>query len=335
MKNILSNQRLFPYPMKNLKKICIINLFILVNLLAGCARPEPPLRIGTNQWVGYEPLYLARDLGYLDDTPVRLAEYLSTSDVMNALRNESIEAAAITLDEALILLSEGFDLKIILIFDYSVGADALVARPGIRDIKGLKGKKIGTEGMASGAYILSRALEAGGLGPSDVKIVPVSAGEQEKAFKEGSVDAVITFEPAMTRIMEAGGKKIFDSRMIPGEILDVLAVRADVLKKQHNTARDIIKNWFRAIDYLKKNQKDASERMARRSHVTGEQYIKSLEGLYFPGFAENNALLVSEAPGILATAQRLINIMLDNGFIKKNVDPAAIIDAAPLMRGRP
>ena len=30
-------------------------------LLAGCgSQPEPPLRVGTNLWPGYEPLYLAR-----------------------------------------------------------------------------------------------------------------------------------------------------------------------------------------------------------------------------------------------------------------------------------
>jgi len=32
--------------------------------LGGCMRePDSPLRIGTNVWIGSEPLYLARELG--------------------------------------------------------------------------------------------------------------------------------------------------------------------------------------------------------------------------------------------------------------------------------
>jgi hypothetical protein len=39
----------------------------LLAALFGCMRePEPALRIGTNVWIGSEPLYLARELGHLD-----------------------------------------------------------------------------------------------------------------------------------------------------------------------------------------------------------------------------------------------------------------------------
>ncbi|MFN5564811.1 MAG: nitrate ABC transporter, partial [Pseudanabaena sp.] len=36
-----------------------------------------PLRIGSNLWTGYETLYLARDLGYYNDKPIRLVDYPS------------------------------------------------------------------------------------------------------------------------------------------------------------------------------------------------------------------------------------------------------------------
>ena len=44
-------------------------------MLGACVRdPEPPLRIGTNVWIGSEPLYLARELGRLDPETVQLVE---------------------------------------------------------------------------------------------------------------------------------------------------------------------------------------------------------------------------------------------------------------------
>ena len=44
-------------------------------LLSACgARYEAPLTVGTNTWTGYEPLYLARDLGLHEGLPLRLVE---------------------------------------------------------------------------------------------------------------------------------------------------------------------------------------------------------------------------------------------------------------------
>ena len=64
--------------------------------------PAPPLRIGTNVWTGSEPLYLARDLGYLDPRTVQLVEYPSASEVLRAFRNQAIDGAVISLDEVLV-----------------------------------------------------------------------------------------------------------------------------------------------------------------------------------------------------------------------------------------
>jgi len=88
---------------------------VLAPSLAGCGvEPAPPLRIGTNVWPGYEPLYLARELGYLDPRSVHLVEYPSASEVIRAFRNHAIEAAALTFDEVLLLTQDGFKPRVVL-----------------------------------------------------------------------------------------------------------------------------------------------------------------------------------------------------------------------------
>ncbi len=88
---------------------------VLALSLAGCGvEPAPPLRIGTNVWSGYEPLYLARELGYLDPRSVHLVEYPSASEVIRAFRNQAIEAAALTFDEVLLLTQDGFEPRVVL-----------------------------------------------------------------------------------------------------------------------------------------------------------------------------------------------------------------------------
>src|SRR5262245_19736949 len=120
-------------------------------LLAGCARPpETALRIGTNVWVGGEPLYLARDLGRLDPATVQLVEYPSASEVMRAYRNEAIDGMVISLDELFGLAADGLQPRIILVIDISNGADVVVGRSGMRSMSDLKGKSVAVESSALG-----------------------------------------------------------------------------------------------------------------------------------------------------------------------------------------
>ena len=59
-------------------RLAYLLLLLVAATLAGCMRePESALRIGTNVWIGSEPLYLARELGRLDPKVVQLVEYLN------------------------------------------------------------------------------------------------------------------------------------------------------------------------------------------------------------------------------------------------------------------
>ena len=127
--------------------------------LAGCVRdPEPVLRIGTNVWIGSEPLYLARELGKLDPKAVHLVEYPSASEVLRAYRNQAIDGMVISLDELFGLRADGMQPRIIAVADVSDGADVVVARSGVASMKELAGRPIAVESGALGAFVLSRAL---------------------------------------------------------------------------------------------------------------------------------------------------------------------------------
>ncbi len=106
---------------------------------AACSEPRiQTLRIGTSVWPGYEPLYLARELGYLKTDEVDLLEYTSASQVLRAYKNGLLDAAAITLDEAIKLLEGGEDFRVILVMDVSNGADVLLGQASLKSIDDLK-----------------------------------------------------------------------------------------------------------------------------------------------------------------------------------------------------
>lgn len=293
---------------------------VLLLALLGCTpEPEPPLRIGTNVWPGYEPLYLARDLGYFDATPVRLVEYTSATEVSRAFRNGAIEAAALTLDEALSLLQYGVAARVVLVMDISHGADVVLARPEIKELRAIKGRRIGAESSALGGYVLARALQFAGLSHNEITVVFVPVAEQEQAYREHRVDALVTMEPARTRLLAQGARQLFDSSQIPGEIVDVLVVRQDYVDKHPQQVKSLITKWFSSLEYINIHPDDSSRRMTKRLAVSPEEVSLLFNGLRIHGVEENHRLLGRTPPDLLAPAQKLMQTLLKQDLLNKAV----------------
>lgn len=318
--------------------------FIILALLTGiteialtnCGSPTAsPLRIATNLWPGYETLYLARDLGYYGDKPIQLVDYPSGTEEVRAYRNGEIEGAALSIDQALALAATQEDLRIVAVMDFSNGADVILGKPEIKDIKGLKGKRVGVESTALGAFFLARALEKNGMTPKDIQIVSLELTEHERAYKEGKVDAVVTFGPAMAKLLDAGAKVLFDSSQIPGEIVDTLVVRKDAIAKSRDTIQALINSRFRALDYLEKNPQDAAARIAPRTKVTPEQILNAFKGIVQPNLADNIRLLDQSDPSLVNGMRKLVDVMVENKLIAKKIDPAKILDPSFLQNAKP
>ena len=299
--------------------------------LAACVRePEPVLRIGTNVWIGSEPLYLARELGHLDPKTIRLVEYPSASEVLRAFRNQTIDGMVISLDELLGLAADGLQPRIILVVDISHGADVVVGRPGMRTMRDLKGRRVAVESGALGAFVLSRALALDGMQASDVNVVHLESNEQPKAYEKGEVDGAVTFDPYRTQLLRAGASTLFDSTRIPGEIVDLVAVRSTVLEKQPRAVQTLLTGWFSAVDYLKREPNDAARRMGIRQQTTGEQFLASLQGLRIPSREENLKMLGGTAPELAVSGRKLMDLMLQAKLLSAAVPIEGMLAPSPL-----
>ena len=284
---------------------------------AGCNSQAPVLvRVGTIPWPGYDSLHAADELGYYGAAVrVRMVEYSSSTQVLRAFRNNSIEVAALTLDETMELAEDIPDLRVVQVLDGSLGADVLLARPGIEQLTDLRGHRIGYEATALGAYMLSRALETAGLRTEQVTLVPIQFDEHEKAFTNGLVDAVVTFEPVRGRLVAAGAKALFSSAQIPGEIVDVLVVRQAFLENNPGAMATLLGGSFRALDDARLSPDAALLAASARLRLTPAQTREAFQLITLPDLAENRRLLVGQPPALRATAARLGALMFQNKLL--------------------
>ncbi len=321
---------LFNFVFNRIEKYMIrrftLNALLLSLLLSGCNFKHPkPIRIGTNVWIGYETLYLARSLGYYDNLPVKMVELPSATEVLHAFRNHTVEIAALTLDETLTLLQSENDLKIILIMDISKGGDALLAKPNITALSDIKGKRIGVENTAVGAILLDGALHAAKLTPANINIVPLTIDEHISAYLTDQVDAIITFEPIKTQLLELGAKKLFDSSQIPDRIIDVLVTRQHIIEQRSDDLKQLLNAYFKALNYLHNNPGDASSRIAPRMGLASTNILPQYKGLIIPDLKQNLQYLNNENAKLLQSSTKLANLMLQKKLLSKPVDSQSLI----------
>jgi len=301
-------------------------LLVTLFLVTGCLSPPPaPLKLGTNLWPGYEPLYLAREQGFLAEDKVALVELLSASEVMRAYRNGAIDAAALTLDEVIALREVGLRPVIIQVTDISNGADVILVRPGITQMQDLRGHRIGVEATALGAYMLSRALALHGMTVDEVEIVHLEFNEHREAWLKGQVDAVVTFEPVRQQLLSEGARILFDSSMIPGEVVDLLVVREGLLESHRGQIEHLIAAWHQAVRHLQSAPEQAANVMKARLGGSADDVLNSLEYLDLPG-PEKSAALMQGAPAELEQqARRLAESMLDQGLLRQLPDLTGLV----------
>ena len=285
-----------------------------------------PLRVGSSIWPGYEPLYLAEEIdAYQAD--VRMIHYPSASEVLRAFKNKALEVAALTLDEAATLEAAGIPINIILVCDISNGADVIMARPEIKNMEGLIGAKIAVESTAVGAYTLSRALEIKQMSINQVRPFNVESNGHTHAYKTLQADAVVTYEPYRTQLLNLGAIEIFNSAQIPGEIVDVLVVHREYMDSHEEALSNLLTGWFTALKFMNSKPSKAYQFIGSRMKITPKEAQNSYQGLTLPSLSDNHTLLSGSPSPLMSSLQRLSKHMKDSGLIRPSFNASPITNS--------
>lgn len=311
----------------------LILLLVISILLTSCTEQiVPPLRIGTNIWPGYEPFYVTRHKYTESMEHIKLIEYRNASQVLNGIINNSIDVAAVTLDEAVKIKALGFDIEVVWVVDYSNGADALLTKPEITNSQELIGKRIGAETSALGLYVLSRYLELNNLKLSDITLVNLEANRHVQAYLSNEIDAVFTFEPSVSKLTEAGAIKLFDSTQIPGEIVDVLIINKKTITAQkHALLHQFLSLNNQTVKHIIDNITPYISSLNQRLNLSDTQLVDTFSKLIL--LDETHVL---EWMKDTKTQQRLIDsyneTLLSLGKIEKKCQCASLINMSYVER---
>lgn len=250
------------------------------------------LRIAYSDWPGWVAWEIAIQKGWFKEAGVDVDfKWFEYAPSMEAYSAGKVDAVAVTNGDALVTGSSGGKSTCIVANDYSDGNDMVVAKPGIKKMEQLKGKKIGVEVGFVDHLLLLNALKAAHMTDKDVTIVNVPTDQTPQALKSGTVDAIAAWQPNSGNAMKElpGSTPIFTSANVPGLIYDLLCVNPRSLAEHKDDWAKIVKVWFRVTDFIAdpKNLDEAAKIMSARVGLTPEQYKPLMKGTHLLNLAEN------------------------------------------------
>lgn len=248
---------------------------------------------------------------------VELVEFAQYSDVIQALDSGSVDASIMGITEAVTPIANGLDLDIVLMTDYSAGMDGIVAAPGINSVKGLKGKTVATNIGTMNHMLLLTALEQAGLSESDVNITNMSEGDATAALVGGSIDAASIFDPQMSKAAkESGGKVIFSSKDLPGELSDVLIIKDSIVKDRADEVQGIVDAWYQVQDKYNKDSDSVVDLISPKAELTNDEFYSLLDGIDIATKDYNKEVFANNGEKMTSLVTKVANFLKDADCIE-------------------
>ncbi len=168
----------------------------------------------------YLPNELTQQLGYFkqEGLDVTLIDEASGQSSENEVLAGQVDAGSGSYNHTIELQPKGKQMEAVVLLNVAPGEAEIVsakAASQIHSVSDLKGKNLGVTELGSGTQTITTALlHKVGVTTDQVHFIPVGAGDTFiAALQQGKIDAGMTTEPTISRILSSGvGKVLVDLR---------------------------------------------------------------------------------------------------------------------------
>lgn len=254
---------------------------------------------------------------------------------LNAFLKGEADAATLTIYEAILAASRGIPLRIVLLLDYTVGSDGLVAKTSNSSLLDLKGKRIGVEMGTISHFTVLKALEKAGLDKKEVQLVNYDLDGLQQAFLQDEVEAIALYEPYMSKLVRQGiGHILFSSQEIPRAICDVLFVREEALRDHPEVIEHWVEAWRDALNFREREPENYLRTLNRLNRTPIPALKEAFKGMFIADLLENRmAFGTPETPGYLLDSLRdMEQFMFEEGVITERLSLQNLLGSKDIQK---
>jgi len=242
-----------------------------------------------------------------------------------------IQVGYLGLTAAIVTYTQGVPIKVIAgIHKYGYG---LVARPEIKEVSDIRGKKIGClrEGTVTD-ILLTLMVDRHQL--DGITVLRMSPADGLLALITGNMDAAFIPEPHATVAEFNGFPMLIKSQDLwPGMQGDVLVVRTELIEDSPSLVKNLMEITQRATDWVNDHPGETAEIMAKQLHVAEDERHPAGKTLDGTNLAITPEIMSRSMERVVYTTsidpkvvQETIDYLADLGYIKNRFNAENILD---------
>ncbi|WP_094462177.1 putative urea ABC transporter substrate-binding protein [Pannonibacter phragmitetus] len=301
---------------------------------AAHAAPKKDFKVAWSIYVGWMPWGYAADQGIVKKwadkygITIEVTQFNDYVESMNQYTAGAYDAVTLTnMDGLSIPAAGGVDTTAVITGDFSNGNDAVILKDK-DSLEDIKGQTVNLVEFSVSHYLLARALETIGSSERDVKVVNTSDADMVAAFQTPDVTAVVTWNPLVSSIMEyPSARKVFDSSQIPGEIIDLMVAKTEVLKDNPEFGKALAGIWYETMGIMLADSpegKAAREAMGAASGTDLAGFEAQMAATMLFG-KPDEALAFTLSESLPKTMDLVRNFLFEKGLLGSGAASADVI----------
>ncbi len=260
----------------------------------------------------------------------RLTDASSFAELKNSLESGAVDAAVVTSDDAVRLVSAGLPIRTVLLLTAGTSNQAILGRDDLEGIPSLAGQQVAVSSGSEGELLLQGALVEQQVPPDAVQVVAAEGlGPSARLVRGDVAAAAMTGEQAAVALAaDPTLQTLYTAGDYPGLISHVLVVRQAVADERPGQILAFIHGWQEFYAFDRYQQDVVIADVARLTKQDPTAVAFGLSGLSNYDLAANAVELLPGGEYFDRTIGAIVAAALVSGWIDDSIDGQALVDGS-------
>ncbi len=231
---------------------------ICVTALTTPAQAKEEVDIAIISFSPYAPWYIVQEKGMAKDIElnIRIIEDIAAKNA--ALTSGKVPCMMNTLDSVVVARASSIPVKVIAIPAMSYGLDEMVVDDSISGVEDFSGKSYGADYAFLNHMWMLLTLKAAGIPFDALDHRIMLPQDSAAAFVSGGLDIDVNYIPFSTQSQKRKNSNVLKTSLTDrtwerGLISESFACNEKWLAKNPETAKELLRAWFEAVNWWKEN----------------------------------------------------------------------------------
>lgn len=258
-------------------------LFSMVFFFLGCSSNKPQeIRIATNSWIGYAPLFYAKETGELEKLNMKLVPNVSLAEASDIFEVAKAELVTTTQHEYFSLKESVKDVLPIILIDRSNGGDMILSNRTLDELYKAETIYAYLESDSINNELLKAFLEKNNL--TNQNIIYINNDQlqiSDLSNDENKTMLIVTYSPYNIKLGTKGFKELASTKDIDTLlVIDALCAKTSIYKTDKKRLQQLKVIIDNAITEIENNPEKVYNLVAKYlDNISYDEFLDSLNSI--------------------------------------------------------